>query len=117
MVHDGARHAAPPLPAGYRLEVLVTGPSAAVRILAPDGTLAARGHAAQYAGVFIFDRIRTEAAHQRRGLGRALMAALGATQRPGSARRVLVATGEGRALYETLGWTVLAPYSTVVIGV
>jgi hypothetical protein len=43
------------------------------------------------------------------------MSALGATQQSPTARRVLVATEDGRALYSTLGWTVLSPYSTVVI--
>ena len=112
MVHEGAcADTAPRLPDGYRLELHRHGLAAMVRILARDGSLAARGYAAHCDGVFIVDRIATEAAHQRRGLGRALMAALGSTQPP-STRRVLVATDEGRHLYTSLGWTVLSPYAT-----
>jgi GNAT superfamily N-acetyltransferase len=100
--------------AGYRIEAMRQGLVTSVRIRAPDGTVAASGHAAEYRGVFVFDRIATHAAHRRRGLGRALMAALGARQQS-AARRVLVATAEGRALYETLGWRVVSPYATIVI--
>jgi GNAT superfamily N-acetyltransferase len=104
----------PVVPAGYRIDLVTEGATSSVQIVAEDGTVAASGYAAEYAGVFIVDRIATDAAHRRRGLGKALMAGLGATQRTQGARRVLVATEEGRALYATLGWTVLSPYSTVM---
>lgn len=115
MAHGGSRDALPALPAGYRLELATEDFTSVARIFAADGDLAASGYAAEYGGVFIFDRIITGDAHQRRGLGRAVMAALGSTQRSDVARRLLVATEAGRALYSTLGWTVLSPFSTVVI--
>lgn len=115
MMQDSVREEVPPLPAGYRIDVEENYPIATVRIFAEDGALAAVGHVAEYAGVFIFDRIFTAAAHRRRGLGRVLMAALGAIQQSGAAQRVLVATEEGRALYSALGWYVRSPYSTVAI--
>jgi GNAT superfamily N-acetyltransferase len=115
MTHSGARDAIPTLPAGYRLEVLIKYPTTAARIFAEDGCLAASGYAVEYGGVFILDRIVTETAHRRRGLGRALMAALGSTQQSSAARRVLVATDDGRALYSSLGWVVHSPYSTIAI--
>jgi len=109
------RHDGPAVvPAGYRIEVVERGAASSVQIVADDGTVAASGHAAEYGGVFIVDRIATAAAHRRLGLGTALMAALGATQRSPAARRVLTATEDGRALYTTLGWTVLSPYATVI---
>lgn len=114
MTHDGRADAEPVLPAGYRLELVTEGFASAARIFTVDGELAASGYAAEYAGTFIFDRILIEEAHRRRGLGRAMMAALGSAQRSHDARRVLVATDAGRALYSTLGWTVVCPYSTVV---
>jgi len=43
------------------------------------------------------------------------MSALGGMQQSQQANRVLVATEEGRALYEALGWKVVTAYSTVVI--
>lgn len=115
MTHGGSRDAQPDLPAEYRLELVTENHTSVARIFAADGDLAASGYAAEYGGVFIFDRIITEDAHQRRGLGRAVMAALGSTQCSDAARRLLVATDAGRALYSTLGWTVLSPFSTVVI--
>ena len=87
----------------------------AARIFANDGAIAASGHAVEHDGVFILDRILTDPAHRRRGLGRALVTALLSMQRSSSVRRVLVATDAGCALYATLGWRVLAPCSTLVI--
>ena len=115
MTRDGAGEAAPIPASGYRLEFSIENQATAARIVAEDGSVAASGYAAEHGGVFIYDRISTDAAHRRRGLGKALMAALGATQRDAASRQLLVATEEGRALYVTLGWRVLAPYSTVLI--
>ena len=114
MTHAGALPQAPALPPSYRLELAVDGPLRGARILAGDGVIAASGYAVEHGGVFVFDRIATAAPHRRRGLGSVLMAALAATQQSGNARRILVATEDGRALYARLGWSVLSPYSTVV---
>ena len=85
-------------------------------ILTRDADLAASGRLGLVGDVAIYDRIRVQDAHQRRGLGRALMIALGeVANRAGAARWVLVATPEGRALYETLGWAVHAHYTTAFI--
>lgn len=115
MVQESCGDLVPSVPDGYRIELSDEHPVTVARIFASDGSIAASGYAAECDGVFIFDRIITETAHQRRGLGRALMAALGSAQRLASARRVLVATDEGRTLYSTLGWSVLSPFSTVMI--
>jgi GNAT superfamily N-acetyltransferase len=114
MSHEGSLQA-PDLPAGYRLEVATSQAMTTARILTGDGGVAASGHAVEYAGVFVFDRIVTEAGHRRRGLGRALIAALAARQRSGSARRVLVATEDGSKLYASVGWHIESPYSTATI--
>jgi len=107
------------LPAGYRLEVddavAATG-LGHVRVVAPDGTLAASGHVAMEARLAIYDRIGTEPAHQRRGLGRAVMHALQALAAAhGRHAGVLVATEPGRALYESLGWRLHSPWAGAVI--
>lgn len=115
MTHDGAPTPQQPLPAGYRLHVSVEGAATVARIIFEDGTIAASGSAVEHGGVFVFDTIATEAAHRRRGLGKALMAALEARRQSAASRRVLVATEEGRALYLALGWAVLSPYATVGI--
>jgi GNAT superfamily N-acetyltransferase len=114
MTHEG-RLQAPALPAGYLLDVTTSQAITTARILTGDGAVVASGHAVEYAGVFVFDRIVTEAGHRRRGLGRALMAALAARQRSGGARRVLVATEDGSKLYASLGWHTQSPYSTATI--
>jgi GNAT superfamily N-acetyltransferase len=87
-----------------------------VQVLADDGTLAAEGHLALDERLAIYDRIGTDPVHRRRGLGAAVMQALHALARAhGRHAGVLVATPMGRALYESLGWRVHAPWATAVI--
>jgi len=100
---------------GYVLSVNHGDGRAAATVVAPDGGVAASGHAAELDGVFIYDRIVTEAPHRRLGLGRALMLALQATRRSAASRQVLTATADGRALYASLGWQVHCPWSTATI--
>jgi len=85
------------------------------RIIAPDGDVAASGCAAETADVFIYDRIETAQEHRRKGLGVAVMAALGSARRSSAAAQLLSATEDGRMLYEKLGWTVLFPLATAAI--
>ena len=101
----------------YRLTLEILGDRLTLAtILAPDGELAASGRIGLVDDVAIYDRIRVQDTHQRRGLGRALMTALGdVANRVGAARCALVATPEGRALYETLGWSVHTPYTSAFI--
>ncbi|WP_116089717.1 GNAT family N-acetyltransferase [Sphingomonas crusticola] len=78
--------------------------------------LAARGRLVTVEGAAIFDQIRTQEAHQRRGLGRALMAALANEALDRSAQTgVLAATEMGRGLYEAIGWRVHSPYTSAFI--
>ena len=109
---DGEPSGAAP---GYRLEVQDRNGVFAARIHAQDGAIAASGYAVEHGECFVFDRIATHVAHRRRGLGRAIMSALGGMQRSRLANRVLVATEDGRALYEALGWKLVTAYSTVAI--
>ena len=104
-----------PLPNGYKMELRQTGPVTQARVLAPDGALAASGCAAESADVFIYDRIETAQDHRRKGLGIAVMIALGTARKSLISPQLLVATGEGRNLYASLGWTVLAPFAAATI--
>jgi GNAT superfamily N-acetyltransferase len=110
------RVAAPrPLAAGYAVELETTGPVTFVRIVSDAGSIAATGYAAEYAGVFAYDRIATRVEHQRKGLGAVVMTTLAQARRLPTATHVLGATEAGRALYEHLGWKVHSLYTTAVL--
>lgn len=104
-----------PMAAGYKIETKRTCHVIEVRVMAGTGALAASGYAAETANAFVYDRIVTAPEHRRKGLGSAVMATLGRTKREASAPELLVATQEGRAFYEALGWRMLSPYSTASI--
>jgi GNAT superfamily N-acetyltransferase len=115
MMAGAVDHPSRPLPAGYTLQRSRKDRTVSVRVNAPNGSLAASGHAAEAAGVFIYDRIETEPEHRRRGLGNAVMKALSTERSSSDAPQLLVATEIGRELYTTLGWRVLSPYATATI--
>jgi len=102
-------------PGGYALTGETRNGVTRLRVLAADGTLAARGQVATVGRTAVVDQIVTEPAHQRRGLGSLVMRSLAddAIQR-GAATGVLGASIEGRALYESLGWSVRAPLAGFV---
>ena len=115
MMAAGSTLDAKPLPDGYRMELHRAGPVTRACIIAPDGDLAASGCAAETADVFIYDRIETAQHHRRKGLGVAVMTALGAARKSLASPQLLVATEDGRNLYANLGWTVIAPLSAATI--
>ncbi|WP_328761264.1 MULTISPECIES: GNAT family N-acetyltransferase [unclassified Streptomyces] len=97
-------------PDGYTATVETADDVISVRILAAAGELAARGQIGLTGAACVFDQIITEQAHQRLGLGTVVMGALtNAAIENGAATGILGATIQGRALYETLDWKVLAP--------
>ncbi|MFV2120603.1 GNAT family N-acetyltransferase [Streptomyces sp. Act-28] len=106
---------APTLPAGYTLHTEVHEGVHLVRVLARDGSLAARGQVAPTGRTAVFDQIETYEAHQRRGLGSTVMRLLhDAAAGAGATTGVLSATVQGRALYESLGWRYQGPLTGVV---
>jgi GNAT superfamily N-acetyltransferase len=112
---DGSMQVAP-VPAGYRAIFHTEHGATVVRLVDENGAVAASGGLVMVDATAIFDRIETAASHRRRGLGRAIMGALEQLAREhGASERLLIATDAGRALYETLGWQVLAPYATAVL--
>ena len=103
------------LPDGYRLTSEAKEGVTYVRILASGDELAARGQYGYVGDYGTVDQITTEPAHQRRGLGSAVMSALAnAADQLGASTSVLGATVQGRALYESLGWKVHAPLAGFV---
>lgn len=70
-----------------------------------EGTVAARGVVGIDGDIAVYDQIATEPAFLRRGLGTAIMNRLHARAIERGARdHLLIATAEGKALYERLGW-------------
>ncbi|MER6075340.1 GNAT family N-acetyltransferase [Streptomyces sp. NPDC001817] len=105
----------PGLPEGYQLSCWNRGGVTRVVVRAADGAFAARGQIAVTGATAAVDQVETAPAHQRRGLGRVVMGSLAeAGVRQGAKAAVLGATEEGRALYETIGWQVLAPLSAAM---
>lgn len=104
-----------PLPDGYRMELERAGSVVRASVVAPDGAVAATGSAAETAEAFVYDRIETAPEHRRKGLGATVMIALASGKLSPASPQLLVATADGRGLYENLGWTVLGPFATATI--
>ncbi|MBZ4322839.1 GNAT family N-acetyltransferase [Streptomyces huiliensis] len=95
----------PKAPPGYALSVSEAGGVLRVRGTDAAGGPAAQGQLAVVGDVAVVDRVVTEEAHRRRGLGRVVMRTLAERAlAEGAFTAVLGATDDGRALYETLGW-------------
>ncbi|CAL9666522.1 GNAT family N-acetyltransferase [Streptomyces sp. enrichment culture] len=91
--------------APYEREVRTEGPVTVVSLHDSSGDVAARGTIAVVGADAIADRIETDAAHRRRGLGRAMMSALAeAAVAQGARTGLLIASEEGQRLYSSLGW-------------
>lgn len=117
MVVEG-RMAVDPVPLPARLSLLVEERPTVdvVRIVTETGDVAASGYVAFVEDQAIYDRIVTHEDWRRQGLGRAVMAALDriAAER-GIDRGILVATDDGRRLYELIGWRHHAPYAGALL--
>lgn len=91
--------------APYEREVRTEGPVTVVRLRDSSAEVAARGTIAVVGVDAVADRIETDAAHRRRGLGRAMMSALAqAAVAQGARNGLLIASEDGRRLYSSLGW-------------
>ncbi len=101
---------------GYLLSLSISGEVSEAELRDMDGQLAAKGRVAHSDGVATFDQIVTEPTHQRKGLGRVIMATLvNAAIAQQASVGVLVATEQGRALYQAIGWTLVSPVTAAVI--
>lgn len=107
----------PVLPAGYALETEQYPATYVLQVVCRNSReLAASGRVVIVDGLAVYDRICTTAGHRRRGLATFLMRELEKIALAQGARKnLLVATTEGRLLYESMDWKVYCPYSSVVI--
>lgn len=105
--------AAPP---GYNLAVTTRSGVTVARLLTDAGEIAARGQLATAGRAAVVDHVETAEAHRRRGLGGIVIKTLAATAvARGATTGVLVATPEGRKLYESLGWRLRSPMTAAVL--
>jgi GNAT superfamily N-acetyltransferase len=108
----------PRCPRGYRLRTWTRGGLTRVLVTTDEHAFAARGQIAVPApgATAVVDQIETAPDHRRRGLGRLVVHTLCATATAaGSHSAVLGATTDGRALYESLGWTVRGPLTSAFL--
>lgn len=95
---------------GYEVDAHSVHGVTRVTVRAADGSIAAKGQFGLAGETAVVDRVSTEPAHQRHGLGTVVMRSLAnEAVELGAGTGILGATVEGRALYETLGWKVHAP--------
>jgi len=107
------------LPAGYDTDLSVEHGAYVIRVIRvadATGAIAASGRITLQAGTAVFDRIETIEPHRRKGLASVVMLALDRLAcQAGATERLLVATAAGTALYASLGWRHVAPWSTAVL--
>ncbi|KXH84528.1 GNAT family N-acetyltransferase [Chryseobacterium kwangjuense] len=101
---------------GYHLEYEKYNTTNLIKIIAQNGDLASSGYIVLMDDLAVYDRIITDEKHQRKGLGSFLMLELEKIAlAQGISNHFLVATEEGKALYESLGWELYSHYTSIVI--
>jgi GNAT superfamily N-acetyltransferase len=104
------------VPAGYTLSLQLQRGVAMAAVTTEAGEPAAQGRLVVREDTAVFDQIETREPHRRRGLGGFVMNALAHEAVAHGARRgLLAATHVGHALYTSLGWRVLSPYTSAFI--
>jgi GNAT superfamily N-acetyltransferase len=92
----------------YVARIVEDGATLVGLVLDSNGNLASSARLAPSGRYGVIDKVWTEPAHQRRGLGTLLVTKLGnRALDSGLTTGLLSATADGRALYSALGWTVV----------
>ncbi|HEX9980779.1 MAG TPA: GNAT family N-acetyltransferase [Flavobacterium sp.] len=105
-----------PLPDAYKLELDTYNSTSHIRILSRDGTPASSGRVVIVEDIAVYDRIETDSNHRRKGLATYVMQELEKIAVANNVyKNYLVATEEGKRLYESLGWSVCSLYASMVI--
>ncbi|GAA0582652.1 hypothetical protein GCM10010172_79740 [Paractinoplanes ferrugineus] len=95
--------------AAYRAQTRVEDGVVTVEVLDESGAVGAGGTAGLSGTDAVADRIATDPAHRRRGLGSVVMGGLaGAALEHGAETGLLIASDDGQHLYRTLGWRPVA---------
>jgi len=104
------------LPADYVMAFEIYNSTTVIKIVTKDGELASIGRVVIVEDIAVYDRISTEEDHKRKGLATYLMGELEKIAASKNAHiNFLVATEQGKLLYQTLGWEVFSPYTSAVI--
>jgi hypothetical protein len=104
------------LPVGYKLKFEHYNSSTLIKIVTKKGELASSGHVILVDDLAVYDRIETGINYRRKGLAICLMKELEKIAlEKGIFKNFLVATEEGRLLYEFLGWELYSLYTSIVI--
>lgn len=100
----------------YKLEFSHYNSTYVVEIVDKKGEPAAIGRVVLVDDLAVYDRISTEIYHRRKGLATILMKELEKIAlSKGVFKNFLVATEEGKFLYESLGWKLYSLYISIVI--
>lgn len=100
----------------YRLEYENYNSTTVVKIIDENGELACIGRIVLADDLAVYDRIVTAENHQRKGLATFLMHELEKIALSnGIHNNFLVATEQGKSLYETMGWELYSSYTSIVI--
>lgn len=100
----------------YKLEFDEYNSTFVIRIVTSTGELASTGRVVLVEDLAIYDRISTESNHRRKNLATFLMKELEKIAlSKGISNHFLVATEEGKSLYQSLGWVLYSLYTSVVI--
>jgi len=100
----------------YQVELETYNTTHFLKVRDRSGSLTATGRIVLADDLAIYDRISTESNHRRKGLATFVMKTLEKIALSyGVGRNFLVATEEGKQLYESLGWELYCYYSSFVI--
>lgn len=104
------------LPDSYEVKFHSYNSTILIKIMTKNGTLASTGRVVIVDDLAVYDRVSTEENHKRKGLATLVIKELERIAlSKGVRKNLLVATEEGKLLYESLGWTVYSFYTSVVI--
>lgn len=104
------------LPNGYKIVFESYESTTMVNIVGYDGELASTGRVVIIDELAVFDRILTYDKHKRKGLATFLIKELERIALSKDVHQnILVATEQGKLLYESLGWKTDSLYTSVVI--
>ncbi|MGG5207852.1 GNAT family N-acetyltransferase [Chryseobacterium sp. MIQD13] len=104
------------LPEGYQLEYEKYNSTSVVKIMTDKSEQASIGRVVIVDDLAVYDRIITEANHRRKGLAAFLMKELEKIALSNTiSNNFLVATEQGKMLYESMGWELYSPYTSIVI--